>query len=77
MSRTDGYEITLTLGGVADEHVAWTVRALHHLGQLFKLDGSAIDVRVSVERNRDGVERVYEFLSEGEGEVYDQEKNTD
>lgn len=61
------HEITLTIRRVKDEHVAWTVRAVNVLPDLLSLDGSDVACDISVERDRDGVERVHEYLSAPEG----------
>lgn len=57
-------EVTLYVRGVKDEHVAWTCRALWVLTSLLKLDGTDLEFDLSVERNRDGIERVHEYVDE-------------
>jgi len=54
------YEITLTVDRVKEEHVAWTLHALNELSMVLK-DGTDVGFVLSVEKDRDGVERFAEF----------------
>lgn len=56
------YEITLTVGGVKEEHASYVARQLFILQRIFKLDGTDVETTISAERGRDGVERVYELI---------------
>lgn len=56
------YEITLTVSGVKDEHAAYVASQLFLLQRLFKLDGSNVETSVTAERNRDGIERIYNLI---------------
>lgn len=57
------YEITLTVAGVKEEHAAYVASQLFLLQRLFKLDGTNVETAVSAERNRDGVERIYDLVA--------------
>lgn len=59
---SDTHEVTLTISRVKEEHVGWTVNALNVLSGIFHLDGTDVGIDLSVERNRDGVERFAEFI---------------
>lgn len=61
------YEVRLIVEGVKEEHVSYFARMALALGELFKLDGTDVQTRVSVGRDSDDlVERVFEFLGEEE-----------
>ena len=57
-----GFEVTLTLSRVKEEHVGWTINALNALSRIFVLDGTDVGIDLSVEYDRDGVERLAEYL---------------
>lgn len=60
------YEVSMTVRGVKDENVAWMARAMAILSDMFALDGTDINVDISVERNHDGVERVHDYVGVSE-----------
>lgn len=62
VDRLGSWEIQLQVSRVSDEHAAYVARCLHVLQGLFRLDGSDVEVTVYAERNRDGVERIYELI---------------
>lgn len=59
---TNSYAVTLEIGRVKEEHIAYTVALMNALSSAFGLDGTDVSVDLSVERNRDGIERVYEYI---------------
>jgi hypothetical protein len=63
------YEITLTVSRVKEEHVSWTVKALEAFSHVLALEGTDIGIDISVEKDRDGVERFAEFYRTKTGKV--------
>lgn len=68
---SDDYEVGLIISGVKEEHVAWTVRALNTLTDFLRLDGTDLRFDLGVERGRDGVERVHEYLNNDRADAID------
>lgn len=55
-------EISLTVTGIKDEHLNWTIRVLYTMAQVLRLDGTDFEYFLSYQKNRDGIERIHEYL---------------
>lgn len=56
------YELTITVSSIKEEHVAYISMLAVALSDAFKADGAERPIDISLERDRDGVERIYEFV---------------
>lgn len=56
------YEITLAVRGVKEEHAAYVAQQMFVLQRLFDLDGTDVTTDISAEKNRDGVEAIYDLI---------------
>lgn len=63
----NSWTVSLEVSRLKDEHVLWTTKAMRTISELLQLEGTDIGIDISVEKNRDGVERLYEILPGEDG----------
>lgn len=71
------HEVVITVRAVPDEHVAYATRLALVLSRAFTLEQNGCWIDLSVEKDHDGVERVYEFLTFEDGDWKNREEATD
>lgn len=64
------YEVTVVVGRLKTEHVGSALRRLQAAAESLGAEGLDVDVRQSVERDRDGVERWPEWV-DSDGSIRD------